>query len=73
MAPSKVQIFDGKTGHGRVKVLFSDLCSKNWPPSGNADLEAVDIKVDADFFVWINRFWAKNSMTGDKPGIIPAV
>ena len=73
MPPSKVKIFDGKASHGRVKAVCSDLCSKIWPPLEKADFEVVAHKVGADFFAWIDRFWVKKSIPGDKPGIFEAV
>ena len=73
MAPSKVKIFDGNTGHGRVKAVCSDLCSEIWPPVENADFKADAFKVGTDFFAWINRFWVKKSIPADKPEIFGAV
>ena len=73
MAPSKVKIFDGKTGHGGFEPVCSDLCSEIWPPSEKADFKAVANKVGTDFFNWINRFWVKKSIPGEKPGIFEAV
>ena len=73
MAPSKVKIFDGNTGHGRVKAVCSDLCSEIWPPLEKADFKVVAGKVGTDFFAWINRFWVKKAIPGDKSEIFEAV
>ena len=73
MPPSKVKIFDGKTGHGGLEPVCSDLCSEIWPPLEKADFKAVANKVSTAFFAWIGRFWVKIQILGDKLGIFGTV